>query len=379
MPSKPSVIWMTNSLGYSGNLMYWEPILFQYAKYFPGTEIYTSEPIQDVKIPGLNFFSSIPRIQIGRGRFKINIPSAIAVLGILRKKPRVIVTSEFGPLSLISSFYCRYSKDSRLLLLIEGDPSFLKFNGVNRTSRITQLVRKYIANGAYRALCNNKSAENYAINSLNIKRERLIAGCYLTSTFEKTTTHTDEIGIEDKLVRFLFVGQVSLAKGVHHLLNAISKIRSEFEGNASLTIVGTGPDYEHILRQSLDLKLQGIVTFVGRIPYRELGALYHNADILINPSLGDYRALVGFEAISSGLAIIGSVFDGASTEVIAEGENGFIIDPKNEKLMAARILSFLQDQSLLHRFKLQSLSRSKMYRVEMAVENLKYATHVCMT
>jgi glycosyltransferase involved in cell wall biosynthesis len=99
---------------------------------------------------------------------------------------------------------------------------------------------------------------------------------------------------------------------------------------------------------------------------------------LVNPSLGDYRALVGFEALSSGLAIIGSIFDGASPEVISNGENGFIIDPRDEKMMAGKILSLLKNAHLLLEFKLQSINRSKTYHIDAAVEHLKSATSDCM-
>ena len=96
------------------------------------------------------------------------------------------------------------------------------------------------------------------------------------------------------------------------------------------------------------------------------------------PTLGDYRALVGFEALSAGLPIIGSVFDGASSEIIEEGVNGFIVDPRDEVSLANKIQVFLDHPELVEKFGKESERIAKKYAVNVAASNLIEAAKECV-
>jgi len=117
---------------------------------------------------------------------------------------------------------------------------------------------------------------------------------------------------------------------------------------------------------------------VGFIPYEKLPELYRNADAFIFPTIWDYRALVGFEAISVGLPLLYSKWDGAAQEVVKEGKNGFIIDPHDIKSFASRIAWFIDNKDKLHLFKEESEKIALNFTFDKAAYNLVESCKQCL-
>ena len=124
--------------------------------------------------------------------------------------------------------------------------------------------------------------------------------------------------------------------------------------------------------------LNELVRLHGSQPYESIGDFYGKADVFVLPTLGDYRALVGFEALSAGLPIIGSVFDGASSEIIEDGVNGFIVDPRDEVSLTNKIQAFLDNPEIAEEFGKESERIAKKYTVTVAASNLIEAGKECI-
>jgi glycosyltransferase involved in cell wall biosynthesis len=145
---------------------------------------------------------------------------------------------------------------------------------------------------------------------------------------------------------FLAVGRLVAKKGLHYLIAACSKLRQdglEFVCN----IVGTGPLADALEAQVMAGGLQDIISFQGYVPPNRMDACYHEADILVVPSIiadnGDRDGLptVCMEALYHGLPLICSDVSGLP-ECIIEGQNGFVVPAKNVEALAgamARCLS----------------------------------------
>ena len=112
------------------------------------------------------------------------------------------------------------------------------------------------------------------------------------------------------------------------------------------------------------------VNFMGFVEYEKLAYFYSLADCFILNTLHDYRALVGFEALTSGCAIIGSKNDGARFETIHEGKNGFIVDPVNINEIKVSITKLVENQELLDKYKNYSMKLSEEFTAIKCNENI---------
>ena len=63
---------------------------------------------------------------------------------------------------------------------------------------------------------------------------------------------------------------------------------------------------------------------------KQLAAFYHQADIFAFPSMLDEWGVVVNEALIAGLPVLGSIYSQASLELVSEGANGWLFDPKRD-------------------------------------------------
>lgn len=150
--------------------------------------------------------------------------------------------------------------------------------------------------------------------------------------------------------RVLFVGRLVGWKGVNYLLEAF-RIISENIPDASLIIVGDGPEKESLIKQSMDLGIDGKVAFVGWKVGQELIKEYARASVLAVPSIVDYKGqteslgVVAIEAMAMGTPVVASKVGGL-TDVVADGETGFLVEQKNPKALALSIERILMNEKL---------------------------------
>lgn len=121
-------------------------------------------------------------------------------------------------------------------------------------------------------------------------------------------------------LRLGFLGRVEANKGIHLLVDAVSRQRS---GVCHLSVAGLGaPDYVAGLRArfpSPDIDYLGVVA--------DAAGFLSSLDALVVPS--EYEETFGMsaaEALALGVPVIASN-RGALPELVADGRNGFIFDP----------------------------------------------------
>lgn len=118
--------------------------------------------------------------------------------------------------------------------------------------------------------------------------------------------------------KLLYVGRVSVEKGLDVLTDAFSKVAKMRDG-LQLIVIGDGPYLEEMQR-----KLKGFpVTFTGVLKGNSLASAYASADLFVFPSATDTFGNVVLEAQASGLPVI--VTDkGGPCENMLPNETGII-------------------------------------------------------
>jgi glycosyltransferase involved in cell wall biosynthesis len=187
----------------------------------------------------------------------------------------------------------------------------------------------------------------------------------------------EELDDEGKLV-FLYVGQIIERKGVSQLVEAVAQLSKSERDKCRFWIVGDGQQRPAVERQVRERGLAGIIRLLGRQPYEKMGAFYRSADVFVMPTLDDYRALAGFEALAYGMPLLHSCYDGAADEIAHEGRNGFIVDPHDTASLVNGIRWFAQHEDQLSSFGEYSHSLSREFTVDIAVQSLVEATRRCL-
>ncbi len=145
----------------------------------------------------------------------------------------------------------------------------------------------------------------------------------------------------------LAVGRLIERKGYPVLIQAIARLKQEVP-DVRLTIAGEGQEYPRLKELVQRLGLEGHVQLPGRVSDEELDALYRWADVFVLPSLVDRSGdteglgLVLLEALSYGRPVIASAVGGI-TDIVQEGETGFLVPPGDPEALARALLRVFHD------------------------------------
>lgn len=129
----------------------------------------------------------------------------------------------------------------------------------------------------------------------------------------------------NKYVNFLWVGRFMFRKGLDLLIDVIKDLK---DYNFKLTLVGNGPDLEHIKLLVNQYDLNDKVIFTGRVAKSEVNKYYRNCDVFLFPSLRESSGNVLAESLANGLPVIGLNIAGA--KAIVPNNCGILINTNQE-------------------------------------------------
>ena len=133
----------------------------------------------------------------------------------------------------------------------------------------------------------------------------------------------------------LFVGTIEPRKGVHLLLEALTRVRKDFR----LHLVGkvTDPSYKCRLDEYISSHdLSDKVVFEGVADKDGLDRFYNQAELFVFPSQLEGFGIVLIEAMQHGLPVV--AFDNtAMPYTIKDGTNGYLAQNGNVAEMAEKI------------------------------------------
>jgi glycosyltransferase involved in cell wall biosynthesis len=157
-------------------------------------------------------------------------------------------------------------------------------------------------------------------------------------------------------LRLIFLGNVIHRKGLHTLLEAISFQRSAF----GLDVVGgltAEPRYDRAMQEKVAVNgLRSTVRFHGPLDNEDLIAKLKSAQVLVVPSSYEGFGIVYLEGMAFGLPAIGTTA-GAASEIISDGENGYLIPPDDAAKLAERLSTLARNRDLLADMSVKALER----------------------
>lgn len=145
----------------------------------------------------------------------------------------------------------------------------------------------------------------------------------------------------ENAIVFLFTGKLIERKGIVPLLEAWMKHIEQYP-NDSLVVVGDGELYDTCKAKFGQVES---IYLEGGVEYEQIYRYYAIADVYILPTIEDNWSLVIPEAMSCGLPIATSIYNGCYPELVHEGENGIVFDTfKQESMINA--LDFFHHHNL---------------------------------
>jgi glycosyltransferase involved in cell wall biosynthesis len=167
--------------------------------------------------------------------------------------------------------------------------------------------------------------------------------------------------IDGSSVRILMVSRLANGKGFKDLFDALEQIEEE----VSVYLVGDGPLFEE-----LEKTIEGRDLPVSMLGYRsDVASVMAACDIFVLPSYREGTPRVITEAMASGLPVVSTEIAGIP-EQVADGKNGFLIQPGDIEALADRLTKLVESTELREGFGMLSQERIEKFSVETMLSGL---------
>lgn len=369
--SKIKVAWVLNSSFY-----YWQPLIAHFAEIWSNTKLFTVdwqgylagyEDSFELENLGTKKLIYIKR-NLGGYDYNIGYLPLNIINKLRRYKPQVILSNSFGLWTILVLLFKPIYR-WRVIVLHEGSSPNVDYQ--NSWWRLA--LRRAMMKATDACLTNGSSGRDFLVKVLQMPPEKVFVYPYPLPSL-KSFAEVQQISELKDLPHpiFLCVGQVIARKGLDFLLQAAALLEAEGNLDYRIVMLGDGADKQKLMVYCEANNLSQKVLWLGKVEYNSLPGYFQAADVFILPTLEDVWAVVALEAMTAGKAILCSQFAGA-VETIADGENGYIFDPRNVKELSGLMRKFIEQPELIDKMGARSLEIMHEYTPENAAKLLTKA------
>ncbi len=138
---------------------------------------------------------------------------------------------------------------------------------------------------------------------------------------------------ENKEIVLITIAALIKLKNHITVFKALKKIEGKLKRKYKYYLIGDGWDKEHLIKQAEALGIKQRVIFFGALEHKKAMDVLSESDVFVMPSLIETFGVAYLEAMLAGKITIGSNGRGIS-EIINDGVNGFLVDPKDIDALA---------------------------------------------
>lgn len=218
--------------------------------------------------------------------------------------------------------------------------------------KILKIFGRLAAKKAYKVRANSHAvASQIASQGINPGKIFVVPLRVRMNIFNPENFNTSELkskaGFDDRLT-IGFLGRLAPEKGLFDLLSAFKEINEKVP-NSLLLLFGSGPEEHHLRLKTDELGLGGKVKFMGRVEYEKVPKALSMIDIFAHPSLHEGFGRSILEALAMEKAVVATKVGGIP-DLINDGHNGFLVEPRNSQTLASKILELAQSPELRIKF-----------------------------
>lgn len=243
-------------------------------------------------------------------------------------RPDIVLGAEFGISTIIIILHKIITRSHYKIVIINDDSYDMLVNDKQFTKRHARAVKAMmplvdnVINVEPRVAAYNQQKYKKGI-FFPIICDDVIAKKRLERVLPISQNYVSKYRLEGKKV-LLFVGRLVALKNVEFALRAFIKAKLD---NTVFVIVGSGPEEEKLHKIAAG---NPAVIFTGRLEGDKLYAWYNVGQVFTLPSYQEPFGAVTNEALVAGCKVLISKEAGSNC-LVKDGENGYIIDPHDEK------------------------------------------------
>jgi len=168
---------------------------------------------------------------------------------------------------------------------------------------------------------------------------------------------------QSKNFKILFVGGLTLRKGVPYLLKAFNQLPFK---NKELHLIGSVSKEYKLFKNLINIQN----TFIyGHLNQKKINNLMNQSHLFVMPSIEEGAAISVAQAMNTGLPVIVTENTGWK-ETVQKNKNGFVVPIMNSKKIYEKILYLKKNPKLLKKYSLNSLNYSKNKTWDQYVDQL---------
>lgn len=156
-------------------------------------------------------------------------------------------------------------------------------------------------------------------------------------------------------------------KGIFDLLEAF-QIVQRARPDAFLAIAGDGPLRQELSERAAQLGLTQDVRFLGHVD--PVGPFLQMLDLFVLPSHNEGMGRAVVEAMACRLPVVVTRIGGLP-DLVQEGENGFLVSPRDPQDLASGILRALADPEKRSRMGRAALNRAQLFSAQVMYDRLE--------
>jgi len=141
-----------------------------------------------------------------------------------------------------------------------------------------------------------------------------------------------------------YIGRLVEGKGIENILKAVKIIN-----NYKLLIFGSGPLERKLKAIAQELNIEDKIAWRGFVPYNKVPEALSQIDVFAYPSLHEGFGRAIMEALAMEKTIVATNVGGIP-DLIKDGENGFLVESNNPKMLAERIKILMENKELREKF-----------------------------
>ncbi|MFB0544708.1 MAG: glycosyltransferase family 4 protein [Asgard group archaeon] len=228
---------------------------------------------------------------------------------------------------------------------------------------IFMVLRRFFLKKADKIICVSKYVRNILFQTLKISKSKLATLYNIPEyhTLEVTSTSQtilkQDFGLSEKDFIVGYVGRITFEKGIEYLIRAFVNI-VKITDQIKLVIAGDGNKKTELQELVKELKLNRYVTFAGFIAHEDISSFYEFCDVVVLPSIwNEPLSRVLLETFHFSKPVIATK-TGGTPEIIKDGENGLLVEPKNVDQIADKILFLYKNLDIRKRIQENAKSYS---------------------
>ena len=157
------------------------------------------------------------------------------------------------------------------------------------------------------------------------------------------------LGIPENTLAILFVGFFSAEKGPRRLYDAWRGLPASQRDASTLVFIGQTTVPHTLVDPRIAEQIRSDAAAIGARPVfvertHEIDEYYRAADLFVLASTREGCPVALLEAMASGLPVISTRLPGATDMIVADGENGLLVEPGSVEAIRAALARMLTDR-----------------------------------